>query len=85
MKIIFNHVNHDRYFARHQSNYEKRHFVENNLFSKRDKVLRIHNIMMFDSNKHIVNFFIRRFQQIANIEKIKLIFRILFLCFEKIF
>ena len=44
--------------------------------------LRLQNIIMYDFNKHLIDFFIRRFKQIAKIEKHQLMLRVLFFCLK---
>ena len=45
------------------------HYSMKKIIIFRDSVFRSQNVMMYDSNKHFVKFFIRRFQQIIVIEK----------------
>ena len=45
----------------------------------RDRIFRSQNVMMYDSNKHFVEIFIHRFQQIIVIEKSRVVFRVFFM------
>ena len=49
-------------------------------FTKERTRLRSIDIMIFDSNKHTITFFIRRFNHIAKIEDERLVLRILLMC-----
>ena len=71
-----------RYFSSFYSKNRYFHSIENNSSSKRERIFRSQNIMMFDFNKISMKFFIKKFQQIVAIEKTKSILRILFLCMK---
>ena len=99
MKIISNFSHHFRskksnafnfnfrhlHFDQHQSS---NHHLYSNYFAfefrfYQSRALRVVDIMMFDSIKHAIDFFIRRFQQISKIENVWAILRVLLMCFEK--
>ena len=60
---------------RQQSHYQFKFF--------QSRILRVTNVMMFDSIKHSINFFIRCFQQIAKIKDTQSMLRVLSMCLKK--
>ena len=52
------------------------------MFSRAFRALRSQNIMMYNFIKHSIDFFIRRFKQIAKIEKSYSMLRVLFFCLK---
>ena len=59
------------------------HYSMKKIITFRDRILRSQDVMMYDSNKHFVEFFIRRFQQITVIEKSRVVFRVFSLCLNE--
>ena len=49
---------------------------------QRERSLRSQNVMIWNSTKQTINFFIRRFYHIVELENIKVVLRILFMCFK---
>ena len=52
------------------------------MFFRIFRVLRSQNIIMYNFIKHSIDFFIRRFKQIAKIEKFHSMLRVLFFCLK---
>ena len=81
---LFNHSSQNLH--RKSKNYRQfmnDHYSMKKIITFRDRILRSQDVMMYDSNKHFVEFFIRRFQQITVIEKSRVVFRVFSLCLNE--
>ena len=66
-------------------NFDSRYYYSNqhqmfNFFKSQNyqlRALRFSNVIIFNSIKHTINFFIKRFRQIANLKNVRAIFQIL--------
>ena len=75
--------NHDDYFFYERKRNFRNSWNNRSIYDQRFARLRSIDVMKFDSNIIFVAFFIRRFSQIAFIEKHEAVFRIFSMCFKK--
>ena len=85
---FFNFSRQNRYSQNYQQSilkYQQIDYRQSNdqlMFFRTFRVLRSQNIIMYNFIKHLIDFFIRRFKQIAKIEKFYSMLRVLFFCLK---